>query len=232
MPATHRIRLSQATRDAIKEASWARIAREGAGALTVRGIAADLGMSPAALYRHFPGLDALLDELADDAYGALTEAVRSAMAIPGVATARLHAGILAYRRWGLTHPHRFLLVFSMPLTTHALATAVPAGARRLALAFLEVVVEGVARGELAPPRADRDPYPEEIDFAHAYAPSLEPTAIGAFFGAWAHFHGMTTLDLVGQLRPLYVDADAFYDAEVRGMLERWQGATRTSTAQP
>jgi AcrR family transcriptional regulator len=220
--ATHRTRLRLATREAIKEASWDRIAREGAGALTVRGIASDLGMSPSALYRHFTSLEALLDELADDAYDALTEAVRMAMAGSGPSVERLRAGIHAYRRWGLEHPHRFLLVFGTPLPGSAPDPAgVSAAARRLATAFLEVVVEGVARGDLAPPPVEREPYPEEVAFAADLAPGLAPTGIGAFFGAWSHFHGMTTLDLLGQLRPLYVDAEAFYDAEVRALLARW-----------
>src|SRR5580692_11005562 len=48
-----------------------QLARDGAGALSVRSIARELGMAPSALYRYFDGRDALLSALILAAYESL-----------------------------------------------------------------------------------------------------------------------------------------------------------------
>lgn len=52
-------------RDTILDAAQARATRAGAEGVTMRGLAADLGVSPMALYRHFADKDALLVAVLD-----------------------------------------------------------------------------------------------------------------------------------------------------------------------
>ena len=77
MTATRREKNRAATLAEIKAAALDQIASEGAGALTLRGIARAIGMSPAGLYRYYDGLDALITELITDAYNDLADAVNA-----------------------------------------------------------------------------------------------------------------------------------------------------------
>ena len=67
MTMSRRERLRASTIDEIKHAALAQIENDGAAALSVRGVARDIGMSPAGLYRYYDGRDALLTELITDA---------------------------------------------------------------------------------------------------------------------------------------------------------------------
>jgi len=66
-------------RAAVLERAAQLAANGGSGALSLRALARELGVSPAALYRHFAHKDALLDELAGRALAALEVALREAL---------------------------------------------------------------------------------------------------------------------------------------------------------
>ena len=66
-PPTRRAQHRAATIEDIKQAALDAIAAEGAGSLTIRGIARSIGMSPAGLYRYVEGLDGLITQLLADA---------------------------------------------------------------------------------------------------------------------------------------------------------------------
>ncbi|GAA5018869.1 hypothetical protein GCM10025734_71250 [Kitasatospora paranensis] len=66
------------TRD-IKQVARRQLAEVGAAALSLRAVSRELGLaSPSALYRYFPGRDALLTALIVDSYAAVSEAAESA----------------------------------------------------------------------------------------------------------------------------------------------------------
>lgn len=220
---TRRERNRAATLAEIKEAALDQIASEGAGGLTLRGIARKIGMSPAGLYRYFDGLDAIITDLITDAYTALADAVAAAMATDETATARLRSGMLAYRRWSIEHPNRFLLIFGTPIPGYAAPEGGPTveATRRIGEAFMSVLIEGWKRGEFSMPARDRPAQPGEIELASQAAPDLSPTSIGAFLGAWAHFHGMVTLEILNQLDWVYEDPAVFYESEVDALIAGW-----------
>lgn len=64
--------------DAIRSAALDLLERAGEDALTVRGVAAALGLAPNALYRHYPGHEALRAAVADDGIRALLDALQRA----------------------------------------------------------------------------------------------------------------------------------------------------------
>ena len=115
MTATRREKNRAATIEEIKGAALSQITSEGVGGLTLRGIAREIGMSPAGLYRYYDGLDAIITELITDAYTVLADAVTAAMATDASATDRLRDGMLAYRQWSVDHRNRFLLIFGTPI---------------------------------------------------------------------------------------------------------------------
>lgn len=69
-----------ATRGAILEAARRVATRDGARELSLRGVAAEAGFAPAALYGYFANKDDLLLALAADDLTALARAMREAMA--------------------------------------------------------------------------------------------------------------------------------------------------------
>ncbi len=79
---TRREQTRTATVTEIKAAALAQIASEGAPALSLRGVARTIGMSPAGLYRYYDGRDALLTDLLVDAYLDLARAVADAAGLP------------------------------------------------------------------------------------------------------------------------------------------------------
>ncbi len=75
-----RAREHNATRAAILEAARRVATREGARDLSLRGVAAEAGFAPAALYGYFTGKDELLLALAADDLSSLSRAMRGAAA--------------------------------------------------------------------------------------------------------------------------------------------------------
>jgi len=92
--AARRERAHAATRAAILQAARRVAARDGARDLSLRGVAAEAGFAPAALYGYFRGKDELLLALAADDLAALAHAVRAA-AKTAPAPARLEAAATA-----------------------------------------------------------------------------------------------------------------------------------------
>ena len=73
-----RARTRNATRAAILDAARRVAVRSGARSLSLRGVAAEAGFAPAALYGYFSGKDELLLALAADDLGSLARTMRSA----------------------------------------------------------------------------------------------------------------------------------------------------------
>ena len=64
----------------IKEEARRQLVAAGAGGLSLRAVARELGMVSSALYRYYPSRDDLLTALIIDAYNALGEAAERAIA--------------------------------------------------------------------------------------------------------------------------------------------------------
>lgn len=220
---TRRQRHRTSTVEEIKSAALEHIAAHGAAGLSIRGVARDIGMSPAGLYRYFDGLDALLTDLLVDAYRDLADAVGDAAAGPGHAKQRLRAAMLAYRRWAVDHPNRFLLIFGTPIPGYAAPDEGPTVTQnlRLGAAFFAVIAQGHAAGELRVPTAGRAPTELESALIADVGASLPADRVAPVLGTWAHFHGMATLEVLGQLHFVYPDPAEFYAGEVDRILAAW-----------
>jgi AcrR family transcriptional regulator len=101
--------------DEIKDAALERLAAGGLGAVTLAGIARDLGVPGSTLRGYVASRDALLAALVRDAGADLVEAVAAATAGTALSGAdRLRAWAHAYRRWALYQPHRYRLLQARP----------------------------------------------------------------------------------------------------------------------
>jgi AcrR family transcriptional regulator len=220
---TRRERLRNETIEEIKHAALAQIAEAGASALSVRGIARAIGMSPAGLYRYYDGIDALLTELITDAYTDLALTVEQAIDGTTGSPKRFEAGVRAYRSWAITHPNRFLLIFGTPIPGYAAPEGGPTveANRRLGQAFFEIAAEGWAAGEMTAPPLDRGVTESEMELAEqmgGLAEGFPAEMIPALLGTWAHFHGLVTLEVLDQFHWMYPDPEVFFLGEVHRML--------------
>ncbi|PWW21931.1 TetR family transcriptional regulator [Geodermatophilus normandii] len=82
-----------------------------AGAVSLRGVAREAGVSAPAVYGHFADLGALLDAVLERAFTDLVEAVTAAAEGVPDPVDRLLAGCRAYVRCGLSAPGRYRAMF-------------------------------------------------------------------------------------------------------------------------
>lgn len=80
--------------------------------LSLRELARTVGVSPAAVYRHFPNKDALLAELGKEGLRILGTAQRAAYEAAGGGGAGFAETGRAYVRFALAHPALFRLIFA------------------------------------------------------------------------------------------------------------------------
>lgn len=127
----------------IVEAARRILERNGGSALTMRGLAAELGMKAPSLYKHFPDKEALelelivlgFEESAAAFEGALATRPRSQISALGA----------AYRRYAREHPHIYRLMTDRPLPRERL----PVGLEYRAAAPLAQAMGSVAGARAA-----------------------------------------------------------------------------------
>jgi AcrR family transcriptional regulator len=226
MTQTHRERVQQATREEIKATARRQMARDGAAALSLRAIAAEMGLTAPALYRYYKNRDDLITALIVDAFHAIGDAIEAAAAQcdPDDYPGQYLAMMLAYRDWALAHRADFTLVYGTPLPNYHAPTdlTVPA-VRRSTAPLLALLVRGWETGQLVPPDDDlpatlREHY---LAFAAEYlgAP-MPPSLLHRAIAGWAHLQGLIMLDVFGHLAPSVGDPATFYELAVRAEIAR------------
>ncbi|SDD21276.1 TetR/AcrR family transcriptional regulator [Glycomyces harbinensis] len=113
---TRRERMRAETIAEIKASARSQLQEHGPSGISLRAIARDVGVTPAALYRYFDSLDALLIQLCCDFYDELIAATREAMdaAPPGAHLDRMKAWVWVFRGWAVGHRREFELMISYP----------------------------------------------------------------------------------------------------------------------
>src|SRR5579859_51477 len=110
-----------AIRTKILDAARELFAEHGFDALTMRSIAERIEYTPTAIYYHFKDKDALIQELCDQDYGALSDEFQK-IATVADPIERLRAMGIAYSRFAFDHPNHYRLMF---MTTHLHYEAAP-----------------------------------------------------------------------------------------------------------
>ena len=169
-------------RAALLEAARARLAEGAEATLSLRDLAARVGVSVNATYRHFDNKEALLMELAAEGFDALRAGMLGAVAKLGTAEPieRLHAAGEAYVHFAHQDRALFQLMFGREgrFAEHERF-------RRAAETAFAVVVEGVAAVQ-------------EVAMD-------DPSATKAAIAAWSLVHGFAILSLGGYLEALPED---------------------------
>ncbi len=150
------------------------LAERSVDALSLREVARRVGVSPTAVYRHFPDKGALMGALAEAGLQRLGAAQREAAQAAGGGAAGFGATGRAYVRFALQNPALFRLIFSSPAPRDLLQR--PLGESGEAIALLRSNVAA-----LLPPQCG----PAAVEVGAAQS--------------WALVHGLAMLMLDGQL---------------------------------
>jgi len=93
------------------EAARRILEAEGPAALSLRAVAREAGVSPAAPYHHFKDKTELLEAVAQGGWEAMFDAIREARRTSGQPDAALHAIGLAYVNFALNNPALYRLMY-------------------------------------------------------------------------------------------------------------------------
>ena len=208
--------------DQIKAVARRHLAEDGAPALSLRAVAREVGMVSSAIYRYFPSRDELLTALivdAFDAVGLAAERADSACA-PDDVRARWMAVAVAVRRWALTHPHEYALVYGSPVPGYSAPTDTVDPAARVSLVFLRLVAHGVAIGAVATDDHIDTNRTVRQDLAQLRAVAVDGVpdpALSRAMLVWAHLFGAVSYELFGHLHGVITDYDAFFELQTGRM---------------
>ncbi|NIK61228.1 TetR/AcrR family transcriptional regulator [Kribbella shirazensis] len=165
-------------------------AERGYQATTTRDIASRAGMSPAALYVHYPSKERLLFEISLYGHKAALEVLRSADTGSTPAD-RLRALVAAFTAWHAEH-HTIARVvqYELAALTPEHLTEVATIRRAISTQIEQVLTDGVAAGEFAVtdlPGTTLAVLSLSIDVARWYTPHRgDPAALGKLYAELAH----------------------------------------------
>lgn len=202
----------------IKTTARAQMAERGAGDLSLREVARQMGLSSAAIYRYFANRDDLVTALIVDAYDDLAGELEST----AVATweqdlfERFLALTLTYRAWALAHPADYALILGTPIPGYdAPESITQPAAHRSMTRFIEVVMSARGGASLAvatDAAKDASSTPGLARLPH----DIRAIALAG----WAQLHGLVSLELYGHFAVLEDDPAALFRREMTGLAER------------
>ncbi len=227
------------TTAAILLAARAEIAEHGGGGLSMRRVAREVGLVSSAVYRYFPSREALLTAMIVESYGHLAAALRQVVEVKQAEARRSEpdpsartsvpdpdvpdSGAVfsdaeawselayAFRRWGISNPHEFQLIYGTPMPGYAAPPETVPAATSVAEPFLTVGARRPVSGfDAAPLRAQMSPLTErEGDKA-----TLDPAGCAAVIAELAALVGFVSLELAGHFVGTADPADHLYAALV------------------
>jgi AcrR family transcriptional regulator len=195
MPVTRASYHHGALREALLTVSLRLIEAEGIGAVSLRRVAREAGVSPAAPYHHFPDRAALLAALSAQGFQLLAAELTAARAAADGPVQALSALIRAYVAFAQQNPAYFRLMFRPELSEPQKHPDGKAAEDAAAACLEETVAECVAAGVIPAAQADE----------------LHVTA-------WSLGHGMASLWLDGELQDSHDDPGILL-AKVTGFFE-------------
>lgn len=138
-------------RRALLDAALQRLAEAGAAALSLRGLARDVGVSATAVYRHFANKEALLAGIATEGFLGLKEETELGGREAGEDPLARLAGIgRGYVRFARRHPAHYRLMFGPRMLDRAQYPELEQAARASYAVLENAVADGVRAGALAP----------------------------------------------------------------------------------
>lgn len=193
------------------------LVEEGPGAVTLRAIAREMGMTAPGLYRYYSGHRDLIQALASSLYDELAAALAAARdrhpaAEPG---RQLREVCRELRCWALTHPREFGLLFAKPVTDADTSPGTVAhdSGWRFGGVILDLMVR-MWRGGTIRPSADLDPaWTAQLEEVREHL-SGEPVpleVIYVFVACWARLYGTVAVEVFGHLDFALTDPEPLFE---------------------
>jgi AcrR family transcriptional regulator len=164
-------------RERLCEAAERLFAERGPDAVTMRQLAAELGVSPMTPYRYFEDKEDILAAVRANAFNRFSESLETARAKASDARAKGRAVGEAYVTFALEHPHSYKLMFDLNQPHVEKYPDLVAAGRRAHETMTGYVEDALKDGLL----------------------SGDAEQIGLMF--WAAVHGAVVLELAGMLPP-------------------------------
>ncbi|RNL85029.1 TetR/AcrR family transcriptional regulator [Halostreptopolyspora alba] len=220
--------MRDATLREIKQIARHHLSEQGAGGVSLRAIAREMGMTAPGLYRYFTSLDDLMVSLRVDFYDELATAVRDAdSSLPSEdVDGRLHASLRAFRTWALANRAEFGLLFGPagPVRTPPPAGPALAAAQRFASTFFALFERLLAERRFAPPNdaetseelrrqleafAERTGYPAE---------NVSSGALRVMMSCWVRVYGLVCMEVFQHLSFVMDDMESLFESELSDIL--------------
>ncbi|UGQ11312.1 TetR/AcrR family transcriptional regulator [Yinghuangia sp. ASG 101] len=234
---SRRERLRAETTREIKTIALRQLAEEGPGAISLRGIARDMGMTARAIYSYFPTRDDLITALIDEIAASLSDAVESAShAVPDTDPGgRLLAWGQALREWALAHPEDFRLFYGRPVPGYQPPEDGPVDrtARRVCRELTRLVAAAWphARHHQPEDTSWADLHPDYVAKIREDLPDVPPAAAALALRVWGRMHGLVALEIDGHIHPVADNPAALHRAEMLDLV-RSLGLDADGSARP
>jgi AcrR family transcriptional regulator len=224
MEQTRRERARAATLEEIVETARRLLIASGPGAVTLRAIAREMGMTAPGLYRYVTSHEDLMGVLISALYDDATAAMEKARDAAGPELPeRLMATSRAFRRWALANPAELGLVFGSPLPGFAAPEEGPTeeAGRRFGSVFLSLFAELWA-SQPFPVRPDSELDPRLVADLRQWSLDTTGLPLGAlevFLRCWMRLYGAVTMEGFGQLRFAVSDSEPLFELELAALGE-------------
>ncbi|MFB4319914.1 TetR/AcrR family transcriptional regulator [Actinomadura sp. 21ATH] len=219
-PMSRRERLRVETSREIKAIALRQMAEGGPGAISLRGIAREMGMTARAIYSYFPTRDDLITALISEIGASLADALESASnAVPNTDPGgRLTAWGQALREWALAHPECFRLFYGHPVPGYQPPEDGPVDqtARRVCRELTRLVATAWphARHHQPEDTSWSDLHPDYVAKIQEDLPDVPPAAAALALRVWGRMHGLVTLEIDGHIHPVAGNPAALHRAEM------------------
>ncbi len=225
---SRRERTRAATMREIKHIARRHMAEHGAGDVSLRAIAREMGMTAPGLYRYFASLDDLVVSLKADFYDELADAVRNADSAQPTedVDGRLNAALRAFRFWALDNRAEFALLFGPNGSAHAPPPEGPAlaAAQRFASTYFALFDRLLDQRRVTlPNHAETSPtlrrQLESFANRTGYVTDNVPSgALGVMVSCWVRVYGLVCMEVFQHLAFAMDDMEPLFEAELRDIL--------------
>jgi len=227
MVQTRRERLRETTVEEIKTVARRQMGEQGGANLSLRAIAAEMGMSAPALYRYFDTRDELVTALIVDAYLSLADFMAASTSqIANDDFGKLFlAKCLAFREWGLAKREQFFLIFGTPIPGyHAPPEITTPAAWRSNSQFMQILDDAWRAGRITIPSEYQgltSPlHVKLVELFNQRGYDMPTPLIHIALAGWGVIQGLVSLELYGQMDYFGEPATALFRLECMAYIRR------------